>query len=351
MPFIVDQNISRVLEEAQAKNYGWVFYRLPGADDVVFTCGPVSEIGLGNTIERAFCVSSFDGNMITIQPSHNSLVSSAQLSGLDSKIKNTPLQGHPDEKSVFVSAVSKAVSAIRKGELKKVVLSRTHREKLPGDFNPFSFFIKLTQAYPDAFVYLLFLPETGLWIGSSPELFLKVKGEHLETMSLAGTGRNPEDFRDKERMEQSLVSGYIMEQLRPFCKDVQQDEVSVKKAGELYHLCTRIKAVKKQDTRLFDITSALHPTPAVCGLPKEKAFQFIRENEPHRRMLYSGFLGPVNNENAELFVNLRCMQIYENEALFYAGAGIVEGSDPEAEWHETSQKMDTLRRVIFPDVR
>lgn len=91
----------------------------------------------------------------------------------------------------------------------------------------------------------------------------------------------------------------------------------------------------------------LHPTSAVCGMPKNKTKEFIVAKEQYDRELYSGYLGPVNmNNRTNIFVNLRCMQVQENFAILYAGAGITGDSDPEKEWRETEIKMDTLLQFL-----
>jgi isochorismate synthase len=97
----------------------------------------------------------------------------------------------------------------------------------------------------------------------------------------------------------------------------------------------------------------LHPTPAVCGLPKNEALSFILEHEIHNREFYSGFLGPVNmtsgrgRNSSSLYVNLRCMKLRENTAILYAGCGITVESEPEKEWQETELKANTLLSVIY----
>ena len=91
----------------------------------------------------------------------------------------------------------------------------------------------------------------------------------------------------------------------------------------------------------------LHPTSAVCGMPRELADEFIKANEGYQRSLYAGFLGPVGFEgNTDLFVNLRCMQIDNEKARLFAGAGITEYSNPEKEFQETSSKMQTMLKVL-----
>ena len=92
----------------------------------------------------------------------------------------------------------------------------------------------------------------------------------------------------------------------------------------------------------------LHPTSAVCGTPKQEAIDFILATEKHERSMYSGYLGPVNLDNAtHLFVNLRTVEIKGNRAIFYAGCGITEDSDPEKEWQETQMKCQTLQRILM----
>ncbi|MCK5278956.1 MAG: chorismate-binding protein, partial [Cyclobacteriaceae bacterium] len=91
----------------------------------------------------------------------------------------------------------------------------------------------------------------------------------------------------------------------------------------------------------------LHPTSAVCGMPKEPAKSFIIENEGFDREYFSGFLGPVNVQGeTNIFVNLRCMKLMKHHAKLFAGAGIISNSNPEKEWNETEIKMQTLLKVL-----
>ena len=91
----------------------------------------------------------------------------------------------------------------------------------------------------------------------------------------------------------------------------------------------------------------LHPTSAVCGMPLEAASNFLQKVEKHHRKYFSGFLGPVDNShNTHLFVNLRCMELFEDHAVLYAGAGVTEDSIPEKEWIETEIKCNTLLDII-----
>jgi len=91
----------------------------------------------------------------------------------------------------------------------------------------------------------------------------------------------------------------------------------------------------------------LHPTSAVCGMPLAESLEFLQRHVGYDRQFYSGYLGPVNLQHqTNLYVNLRCMQLFEEDAVLYAGAGVLSDSDPEKEWHETEMKMNTLLKVI-----
>jgi isochorismate synthase len=92
----------------------------------------------------------------------------------------------------------------------------------------------------------------------------------------------------------------------------------------------------------------LHPTSAVCGMPLDKSLEFLKLHEGYDRSFYAGYLGPVNvNNNINIFVNLRCMQLMDHQAQLYAGAGVTIDSIPEEEFEETEMKFNTLLNVIF----
>ena len=123
----------------------------------------------------------------------------------------------------------------------------------------------------------------------------------------------------------------------------------IHKAGSLYHIKTKIKgAFDKKETSLAQITTVLHPTPAVCGTPRDAAFAIIQELEGYNREFYTGFLGPLDlqNNTAQLYVNLRCMKISPAMAMLYVGGGITLDSMPQDEWQETKNKMATMLSVL-----
>jgi isochorismate synthase len=114
----------------------------------------------------------------------------------------------------------------------------------------------------------------------------------------------------------------------------------------LKHLNTKIKATFTKDISVQEICKALHPTPAIAGFPKEKAVDFILKNEIHDRKYYSGMMGIESDMSSIYFVNIRCMQVCQNEIIIYAGCGITEDSDPEKEWEESENKIANIAKHI-----
>ena len=266
---------------------------------------------------------------------------------------------------IFTKMVNNALTSIENGEVQKVVLSRTKKITLPDTFEVIEAFKKLCIIYPNAFVSLVYLPEYQcFWLGATPETLVSMdKDDKFRTMSLAGTqsaiGENGEilsineiRWSHKEIEEQAFVSRYIIECFKKIrLREYYESGPKTVQAGNLMHLRTDYMV----DTQALDfpqlgtvMIELLHPTSAVCGMPKSSALRIIAEQELHDREFYSGFLGPVNiREESHLFVNLRTMKISGNEATLYAGCGITEDSNPLKEWSETEMKIQTLMGVIL----
>lgn len=275
-----------------------------------------------------------------------------------------PITGHLDAKSRFERTVEMAVSAIRENRFKKVVLSRTKDLKYTDAFQPAQAFQSLVKAYPHAFVSLVNLPEENeLWLGASPEVLVEQLSDGtFKTMSLAGTqcARNAEgelipkyDIRwgEKEIEEQALVSRYIIECFKKIrLREYLETGPRTVLAGNLYHLRTifEVDTISLHFPELASVMlKLLHPTSAICGVPKAPSLQFINDVEGYNRSYYSGFLGPVQvGGDTNLFVNLRTVRFKDGIATFFAGAGITEDSVPEQEWFETELKCETLLKVI-----
>ncbi|MGE5447001.1 MAG: chorismate-binding protein [Bacteroidales bacterium] len=260
----------------------------------------------------------------------------------------------PDRsKEDYLQIIEETVEAIREGEMSKVIISRQIPVARP-QRSLGRIFMQLNEKTPNAFTYLVNLPAAGRWMGATPEVLLKSQGDDFETVSLAGTQVRKYDSEDyywntKDIEEQAFVSRYMLELF--YCFDIHKYKTTgpeTLESGKVAHLKTSFFfPAQKIENRLGNFIAELHPTPAVCGLPKELAQEFIHQKEKHERKYYTGYLGPWKlNDQVNLFVNLRCMEITDDEFILYAGGGITAKSVAEREWEETNQKARTLLEVI-----
>lgn len=280
------------------------------------------------------------------------------------------IPGDEAAKTRHLKLVTKTVDVIKNKDFQKVVLSR--KIEIPLKKNPVAIFQRLLKFYPTAFVYCWFHPKVGLWLGATPETLVKISGQTLKTMAVAGTKEYIENqepkWTSKEIEEQQIVTDSIENSLNAKVNHLSISETENYRAGNLWHLKTEISGRLDRQKSLKEILEDLHPTPAVCGLPKDRAKQFILENENYNREFYTGFLGELNlkekkirganhrnvenqaysriRRKTELFVNLRCMQIKNQTGSLYVGGGIVKDSQPESEWQETVNKSETMMKAL-----
>ncbi|MDN3620711.1 MULTISPECIES: chorismate-binding protein [Polaribacter] len=255
------------------------------------------------------------------------------------------------DKEKHLHLVEKALDEINNNELIKVVVSRKEEIQLD-EFDVLLTFKKLLNTYANAFVYVWFHPKVGLWFGATPETLLNITGNTFKTMSLAGTQVYVDTeevvWRGKELDEQQLVTDFIESQLKPISTNLKIDKTETVRAGNLLHLRSSVEGELRFTSNLKTLIRSLHPTPAVCGLPREKAEEFISKYENYKRTFYSGFLGELNieNKNSSLFVNLRCMSVADKIASIYVGGGITKDSSAKKEWEETVAKTKTIKKVL-----
>jgi len=260
----------------------------------------------------------------------------------------------------FVELVNLGIQEIASGQIEKVVPSRCKDIVITDEFDLLNAFDALCEKHPQAMVSLVSSPQTGTWLGATPELLVSVNNQNLfKTIALAGTlPYSPEiDLRSvawtqKEIEEQALVCRYIINCFKKIrLREYDEHGPKTMVAGNVMHLKT-VYEVDMTATNFLQLGSVmlklLHPTSAVCGMPFEKAFSFLNNNEGYQREFYSGFLGPVQiNRESQIFVNLRCMQVFKDRVRLYAGAGITLDSRPEKEWEETEMKMKNLQNLLI----
>jgi isochorismate synthase len=269
-----------------------------------------------------------------------------------------------ESRDSYIEKVRAIMNNLDRSKCSKVVLSRIKRLGCLQTKNYYDGFKNLSRAFPNAFVSFVYLPwKKQIWMGASPETLIFQDGKGIfKTVALAGTqgafdsnGKAIELaealWSQKEIEEQALVSRYIINCLKKIrVREFEEKGPKTIKAGNLLHLNTTF-SIQTQDIDFPNLSSVmlnlLHPTPAVCGMPKEEALTLLNQHEDYDREFYSGFLGTVNIDNfSHLFVNIRCMKIENNTVYGYAGGGLTPDSNPEKEWNETELKLQTIQKAF-----
>ncbi|MDS0221481.1 isochorismate synthase [Haloarcula sp. S1AR25-5A] len=247
--------------------------------------------------------------------------------------------------------VSAALSSVDRGDLQKVVLAQSLKVALETDLSVPNVMARLSRTYPDCYRFMLSPESGGTFFGATPERLVSVHGRTVRTEALAGsTGRGDTPAEDewlaaelldseKDRHEQKLVADAIRDQLEPFASTVRIGERTIRRLATVQHLRTSITAELDDDEHVLSLVEALHPTPAVGGLPPDAALRTIRETEAFDRGWYAAPIGWVDAAgNGTFAVGIRSAVATEREATLFAGAGIVADSDPDREWDEVQLK-------------
>ena len=257
--------------------------------------------------------------------------------------------------NTYVAAVAEARARIRAGSLEKVVLARMLIAQSDHEFDRRALLSRLRAAEPDAFTYA-----AGGFIGASPELLVARAGDTVRARPLAGTiARRTDDVADaearesllassKDRAEHAIVVDAVTRALRPVCTALEvEDQPHALATSKVWHLATDFAGHLATPLDALSLAALLHPTPAVCGTPREAARTAIKELEGIERALYAGAVGWVDARgDGEWAVALRCAEMQGRIALLVAGAGIVADSDPEAELAETDAKFRSMLEAL-----
>jgi len=317
-----------------------IYFKFP-FDEKLYTINENSE-------EKALIFQSFDkpdtvsfnGNIVALN--HISEQFSNQLLIQD----ETQFSAETHEE--YLQKLDEVIQVIKNNDLPKVVISR---RKIFKDFKEIDVeksFRNLCEIYPNAFRYI-FIQGENSWIGAFSEVLGKFnKATHeFETMSLAGTIPVSASWSQKEIEEQKPVSSYIRNILGKFDKEntIQESETYDHISGNIKHLRTDFK-LKINPEDLDAIIEELHPTPAVCGIPKDFCKEKIQEIEKFPRELYAGFIRIETDDFIQYFVNLRCAKLYSDSVHLFVGGGITAQSNPEKEWIETELKSEAVLKNL-----
>jgi isochorismate synthase len=245
--------------------------------------------------------------------------------------------------------VRKGVEDIRNGKYQKIVLSRFKR--IEKSINLEATFKNICQKFSNFYCYILIDNELGIWCGASPETLVQVSNKKAFTVSLAGTKKNDDsiEFTEKEQHEQGLVTDFIIHHLKTKGYNSKLGESEILQYGNISHLYNKIEITEDINTSdAIGLAKILHPTPAVCGYPRNIALEYIKTYEAYERQLYAGFIGICNTQknDATFFVNLRCFQVLKHGIRIYGGAGITIDSNPLKEYVETENKIESIQNNI-----
>ena len=337
----------QLLDSFTSSHVCFALYRLPWTDEPILVMQEEGEPEYIHSLNELNQKKGFLLSPFQFTPAHPAVLIRPDIQAYDWEEIKTALQGwttrHPqqanpshsiaastdshatsekEEKDLYTETFSRFILPLKEKQFRKLVLSRSTTHTL------------------------------GTWIGSTPEIILSGHEKDWHTVALAGTMPMqgevmPTEWSKKNKEEQAFVGEYIRKAVKKFGTKLTEKGPYTARAGQLVHLKTDFHFCLKDTNHLGNVLQELHPTPAVCGLPKEEACQFILDTESHDRLFYSGLIGWLDPEgDTALYVNLRCMHIEGKTATLYAGGGILPESTADAEWEETQQKMNTMRNIL-----
>jgi isochorismate synthase len=328
------------LQSAIEKNLPFVLFRKPMEDKIQLSVQDSSNL-------NRFLFHSFDSS------TEKQISDASPLEILVSEFDfdfEIPLQIAPlfqsKTESDYQELIRLTIQSIQNSnsKLKKVVISRK-KEIENSSYSVLKTFRNLLDQHQNALVFLWHSPGEETWIGATPELLLSQKGNRVETVSLAGTKLPEALWTEKEFEEQRIVTEFIEKHFQELGNWKVEGPETVQ-AGKFQHLKSSISAEIKENKSLDILLEKMHPTPALCGMPKQDAFDFIVQNEGYNREFYSGFMGIENSDSKEYFVNLRSAQVFQDKIWVYVGGGITADSNPEKEWKETELKSGTILNAL-----
>lgn len=365
-----DKHTHQLIDGLTQSRLSFALYRLPWTDECYFVWQQSEEVEQLQDIaelngKQGFVLSPFQQTdehpIVLIRPdvtAYDWEEITQAVSSLDKidtiRQSSTPVSTLNEQERYdrYYAAFRRFMEPLKEKKFKKLVLSRPAFCPIDESFSPLETFVKACNDYPRMMIYLCHTPVTGTWLGSTPEIILSGSSQSWKTVALAGTqpivnGIEPTEWNDKNKEEQAIVAEYIRKIVKKYGNKMTEKGPYTARAGQLVHLKTDFLFQLKETGALGNLLKELHPTPAICGLPKEEAYQFILSNEGYDRRYYTGVVGWLDAKGqTDLYVNLRCMEIRSTEVKLYAGGGILPSSEVRSEWEETNQKMKTMKNIL-----
>lgn len=220
-----------------------------------------------------------------------------------------------------------------------------------------------------SYLFCLQLERGVAFLGNSPERLFHVRGAEIHTAAVAGTVRRDRDCEDallselwgaKNVREHDFVIQHISSALRALGASPSVGETTVLPLPRLMHLVTPISGslssgddkerVLETSNFVFKLLKSMHPTPAVCGMPRERTLGELSKLEQFDRGLFAGPFGWFSQDESEFCVAIRSALVSSDSVIAYAGSGIVEGSESRSEWDETELKMSAFTDLFMGDI-
>jgi menaquinone-specific isochorismate synthase len=261
-------------------------------------------------------------------------------------------------KEQWLKTSADIIETLNSGNIDKVVLARKQILEMPSKVDPLAIVSAIANEDIPTYDFCFQLDDSTAFIGSTPENLYRSDNSKLYTEAIAGTAITGDTAEQtarycqqlcnsqKEQIEHEFVCDDIRDALSDICDSVSQGEQKVVQLKNLQHLFTEFTGDLKQGVCNYDILNALHPTAAVCGLPRKDAMDRIKSCESFSRGFYAGPVGYISARQSEFAVAIRSALISKNIVHLYAGAGLVAASAPAAEWNETQNKLQQFLDIL-----
>ncbi len=263
----------------------------------------------------------------------------------------------PSQK-VWQAHVQDILHTVKTSVCQKVVLARKTEFGFHNRLDPWMILRQLKKVTPYSYHFCFQFADGTVFLGASPERLYKRQDRTIESHAIAGTRRRGRTHREDEQLRQELLTSdkdhrehaFVVEAiesvLSDICDDFTKDNLNILSLESGHHLLTSFQGKLKENIHDWEILQALHPTPAVGGFPRKEALEIIKQLEPFSRGWYAAPVGYVSLEETEFVVAIRSALVKDNKLTVYAGAGIVEGSEPQSEWNEVENKIGNFLKVL-----
>lgn len=322
--------------------FGYSFYAYSTRDGFVFGA-QIDDDFTGTNGFKIVPFTDSGANGITIFRQYDE--TDLPTSSADKQLK--PVAALSTPKSDYIDCLNDCIATIRTSPtLRKVVISRVIKRAISDADWP-GFIEQLHDKNPDSFTFIYSTPQTGAWIGVSPEIIGDYSDGKFSTMALAGTRLKGESvWSAKDIEEQEFVSNYIAERIKNAGFDYTVSDKFTLPAGNVEHICNMFTVRESDIRKMLELVDLLHPTPALAGTPKDEAVEYILSLEHHNRECYGGYIGPFDAQSFHFAVNLRSMCFDERTVAVFVGSGITDKSIPESEYAETQAKSEVILKTL-----